>query len=1065
MNEEQLEHLCLDWFQEGGWDVLHGPDIAPDGDNRLRNDYTQVVLDSQLRAAFETINKHLPAVQIEHCYEQFKAIVLKPESLDLITNNRAFHQLLLEGVPVEYKKDDGEPIADHAFIIDFDNLNNNTFSVVNQFTITGTKQPRRPDVICFINGLPIAVLELKSPSDENADIWDAFNQLQTYKDEVSDLFIFNEALVVSDGYTARVGSLTANQERFMPWRTIKNEDDKPLLEWQLETMVRGFFDRELLLDYIRFFVLFETDGTLDQATGIIIKKIAGYHQFHAVREAVKATVIAAQQVDDASLSIQEKRATYGDQVVPGSKKAGVVWHTQGSGKSISMCCYASMLLQQKAMNNPTLIVVTDRNDLDGQLYSTFCNAVELLKQTPVQASDRDALRQLLAERESGGIIFTTVQKFALLDDEIHHPILNDRHNIVVISDEAHRSQYGLKAQLNKDTGQYKFGYAKHMRDALPFASFIGFTGTPIAQEDKDTRAVFGGYVSIYDIQDAVDDGATVPIYYESRLAKLDLNHAEIAELSDQVDEVVEDEEDVSNREKTKGEWSRLEKLVGATPRLRQVAADLIEHFETRNATMDGKAMIVAMSRDICAHLYNEIVALRPAWHSDDPEKGAIKIVMTGSASDKPLLQPHIYNKKTKKRLEKRFKDINDPLKLVIVRDMWLTGFDAPCCHTMYVDKPMKGHNLMQAIARVNRVFKNKPGGLVVDYIGIANELKQALKTYKYSKGKGEPTLNAEEAFSILLEKIDAIRGMFGKTPKSDGLDISEYETQAHKLLVPAANYVLGLEDGKKRFLDLVLAATKAYSLCSTLDEAKELRKEIAFYSAIKAAISKFASVDKKRTQEEKNSALKQILDNAVIAEGVADVFALCGLDKPNIGLLSDEFLEDVRQMPERNLAVELLEKLLKDDIKAKTRNNVVQEKKYADRLQETLRKYNNRAIETAQVIEELIRMAKEFQEEMMREAELGLNPDEIAFYDALANNESAVRELGDEILKKIAVEITDKLRKSTTVDWQVRDSVRAKLKILVRRTLQRYKYPPDKAAEAVELVLEQAESLSNSWSK
>ena len=1054
MNEEQLENLCLDWFQEGGWDVLHGPDIAPDSDNPLRNDYAQVVLDGQLRAAFETINKHLPAVQIEHCYEQFKAIVLKPESLDLITNNRAFHRLLLEGVPVEYKKDDGEPIADHAFIIDFDNLNNNTFSVVNQFTITGTKQPRRPDVICFINGLPIAVLELKSPSDENADIWDAFNQLQTYKDEITDLFIFNEALVVSDGYTARAGSLTANQERFMPWRTIKNENDKPLLEWQLETMVRGFFDRELLLDYIRFFVLFETDGEQ------IIKKIAGYHQFHAVREAVKATVIAAQQVD----GVSEKRATYADEVVPGSKKAGVVWHTQGSGKSISMCCYAGMLLQQKAMNNPTLIVVTDRNDLDGQLYATFCNAVELLKQTPVQASDRDALRQLLAERESGGIIFTTVQKFALLEDEKHHPILNDRHNIVVISDEAHRSQYGLKATLSAD-GQYKFGYAKHMRDALPSASFIGFTGTPISQEDKDTRAVFGGYVSIYDIQDAVDDGATVPIYYESRLAKLDLNHAEIAELSDQVDEVVEDEEDVSNREKTKGEWSRLEKLVGATPRLSQVAADLIEHFETRNATMDGKAMIVAMSRDICAHLYNEIVALRPEWHSDDPEKGAIKIVMTGSASDKPLLQPHIYNKQTKKRLEKRFKDLNDPLKLVIVRDMWLTGFDAPCCHTMYVDKPMKGHNLMQAIARVNRVFKNKPGGLVVDYIGIANELKQALKTYTDSKGKGEPTLNAEEAFSILLEKIDALRGMFGKTPKFDGLDISGYETQAHKLLVPAANYVLGLDDGKKRFLDLVLAATKSYSLCSTLDEAKELRKEIAFYSAIKAAISKFTSVDKKRTQEEKNSALKQILDNAVIAEGVADVFALCGLDKPNIGLLSDEFLEDVRQMPERNLAVELLEKLLKDDIKAKTRNNVVQEKKYADRLQETLRKYNNRAIETAQVIEELIQMAKEFQEEMMREAELGLNPDEIAFYDALANNESAVRELGDEILKKIAVEITDKLRKSTTVDWQVRDSVRAKLKILVRRTLQRYKYPPDKAAEAVELVLKQAESLSNSWSK
>ncbi len=1054
INEATLEMNCLAWFEQGGWEVLNGTDIAPDSVTPLRENYGSVILDSHLRIAFEQVNQHIPSEHIERCYEQMIAVALKPESLDLITNNRAFHRLLLGGVPVEYKNEHGDPVSDHVFLVDFENLKNNKFAVVNQFTITGSKQPRRPDVICFINGLPVAVLELKSPSDENADIWDAFNQIQTYKSEIPDLFMFNEAVVVSDGYTARVGSLTANQERFMPWRTISNENDKPLLEWQLETMVRGFFDRELLLDYIRFFVLFETDGEK------IIKKIAGYHQFHAVREAVKATVIAAQAGNGA----ENTRANYGNEVVPGSRKAGVVWHTQGSGKSISMCCYAGKLLQQPAMNNPTLIVVTDRNDLDGQLFTTFCNAVELLKQTPVQAADRDALRRLLAEREAGGIIFTTVQKFALLDDENHHPVLNKRHNIVVISDEAHRSQYGLKATLSAD-GQYKFGYAKHMRDALPSASFIGFTGTPISQEDKDTRAVFGGYVSIYDIQDAVDDGATVPIYYESRLAKLDLNHAEIAALSEQVDEVVEDDEDVSSREKTKGEWSRLEKLVGATPRLTQIAADLVEHFETRTATMDGKAMIVAMSRDICAHLYNEIVALRPEWHSDDPEKGAIKIVMTGSASDKPLLQPHIYNKRTKKRLEERFKDVNDPLKLVIVRDMWLTGFDAPCCHTMYVDKPMKGHNLMQAIARVNRVFKNKPGGLVVDYIGIANELKQALKTYADSDGRGEPTLNAEEAFAILQEKVDAIRGMFGKTPKSVGLDISAYETDAHKLLVPAANYVLGLEDGKKRFLDLVLATTKAYSLCSTLDEAKELRKEIAFYSAVKAAITKFTSVDRKRTQEEKNSALRQILDNAVIAEGVADVFALCGLDKPNIGLLSDEFLEDVRQMPERNLAVELLEKLLKDDIKAKTRNNVVQEKKYADRLQETLRKYNNRAVETAQVIEELIQMAKEFQAEMLRETELGLNPDEIAFYDALANNESAVRELGDEILKKIAVEITDKLRKSTTVDWQVRDSVRAKLKILVRRTLQRYKYPPDMAAEAVELVLKQAETLSNSWTK
>ena len=1037
MNETQLENLCLDWFSENGWDVVHGVDIAPDSSNPLRKDYKQVLIEADLQTAFERLNPHLPV----SCFEQVLQKLTKPESLDLITNNRAFHHMLLEGVPVSYKKED-DWVNDHAFLVDFNHIYQNRFVAINQFTIQGTKQPRRPDIICFINGIPFAVLELKSPTDENADIWDAFNQLQTYKEEISDLFVFNEALVVSDGITARVGSLTASQERFLPWRTIKNEDDKPQLEWELETVIRGFFDRGLFLDYIRFFVLFETDGGSQQAAGATIKKIAGYHQFHAVREAVQSTIAAANPTGD--------------------KKAGVVWHTQGSGKSISMCCYAGKLLQQPAMQNPTLLIVTDRNDLDGQLFETFSQAQELLKQTPVQANNRDELRQLLAERESGGIIFTTVQKFALLDGEAEHPLLNGRHNIVVMSDEAHRSQYGLKAKLSND-GTYKFGYAKHMRDALKNAAFIGFTGTPISSEDKDTRAVFGEYVSIYDIQDAVEDGATVPIYYESRLAKLDINKAEIEELSDQVDEVVEDEEDVGSREKTKGEWSRLEKLVGATPRLKQIAADLVTHFEARTEATAGKGMIVTMSREICVHLYNEIIALRPDWHDDDPKKGKIKIVMTGSASDKPLLQPHIYNKQTKKRFEKRFKDVNDPLQLVIVRDMWLTGFDAPCTHTMYIDKPMKGHNLMQAIARVNRVFKDKQGGLVVDYIGIANELKQALKTYTDAKGKGEPTLRAEEAYAVLAEKMDAIRGMFAKTTDQTGLDLSSYETQAHRLIIPAANYVLSLKDGKKRFLDLVLTVNKAFSLCGTLDEAKTLHKEIAFYSAIKAVISKHTSVDRKLSQAEKDSTLKQILDNAVLADGVADVFALCGLDKPNIGLLSDEFLEDVRQMPYRNLAVELLEKLLNDGIKAKTRNNLVQEKRFSDRLQETLRKYNNRAIETSQVIEELIQMAKDFQAEMEREASLGLNPDEIAFYDALANNESAVRELGDDTLKQIAREITEKLRKSTTVDWQVRDSVRAQLKILVRRTLQRWKYPPDKAAEAIELVMKQAEMLSNAW--
>ena len=821
-------------------------------------------------------------------------------------------------------------------------------------------------------------------------------------------------------------------------------------------LIRGFFDRERLLDYLRYFILFENND------GQLIKKIAGYHQFHAVREAVQATIVASEELVLAG--VQERRATYGEHVTAGSKKAGVVWHTQGSGKSISMCCYAGMLLQQAEMRNPTLLVVTDRNDLDGQLFQTFSGAQELLKQAPVQADDRDELRRLLAERESGGIIFTTVQKFALLTGEDEHPILNHRHNIVVISDEAHRSQYGFRARLNTKTGEYQYGYAKHLRDALPWATFIGFTGTPIESTDKDTRSVFGDYVSVYDIQDAVDDGATVPIYYESRLAKIDLNHAEIERLSQQVDDVVEDEEDMASREKTKGEWSNLEKLVGAEPRVSQVAEDIVIHFESRRNVLEGKGMIVCMSREICVHLYNAIVALRPDWHDTESEKGEIKIVMTGSAADKPSLQPHLYTKQTKKRLEKRFKDPKDPFRLVIVRDMWLTGFDAPSCHTMYIDKPMKGHNLMQAIARVNRVFKNKPGGLVVDYIGIATELKQALKIYTEAKGKGEPAQRSEEAYSVLLEKISIVRGMFATAVDGKALSVAGFEQNALRLLVPAANHILALPDGKKRFLDAVLAATKSFALCGTLDEAQALQIELAFYSAIKAAITKFTTVDRKRTQADKNSVLKLILDNAVLPQGVDDIFALAGIDKPDIGLLSDEFLDDIRKTPYRNLAIELLEKLLNDSIKSKTRTNVVQEKKYSDRLLETLRRYNNRAIESAQVIELLIEMARDFQAALEREEALGLTPDEIAFYDALANDEGAVRDMSDDTLKALARELTEKLRNSTTVDWQVRESVRARLRILVRRTLQKYRYPPEKSDEAVKLVLEQAEALSSQWS-
>lgn len=1058
ISEDGLEQLCQAWFREGGYEIAYGPDLAPEGHAAEREDYRQVILPGRLLAALQRINPRIPPAVLQ---EQVVEVLGKVQSPALIHNNRQFQRWLLEGVPVQYRVAD-EMQHEHVQLVDFQQVHNNQFLLVNQFTLLGSKGNRRPDLLVFINGLPMAVIELKNPGDESADIWDACNQLQTYKEEIPELFQFNQALVISDGITARVGSLTANKERFLPWRTIHDEHDKPLLSYELEAVVRGFFQRELFLDYIRHFVLFEQDGER------LIKKIAGYHQFHAVREAVRVTLVAATLEG----TLREERATYGKRIEP--RKAGVVWHTQGSGKSISMVCYAGKLLQQPQMHNPTLVVVTDRNDLDGQLFDNFTSAKMLLKQLPEQANSREELREMLAARQSGGIIFTTVQKFSLLEGEEHHPALTQRSNVVVISDEAHRSHYGLKTRLvavkDKASGEvtghkYVSGYAKHLHDAMPAATFIGFTGTPIATEDKDTRAVFGDYISIYDIQDAVDDGATVPIYYESRLAKLDINQAEIEQLNDEVEEVIEDEEDISYREKTKSQWAALEKLVGAEPRIQQVAADLVQHFEARSATLEGKGMIVGMSREICVHMYNAIVALRPAWHSTDLNSGAIKVVMTGSAADRELLQPHIYNKLQKKTLEKRFKDANDPLRLVIVRDMWLTGFDAPCVHTMYVDKPMKGHNLMQAIARVNRVFKNKPGGLVVDYIGIANELKSALKTYTDSNGKGQPANLAQEAFALLVEKVDIVRGLFATEVDGAKLNVSAYATQATLLLVPAANHVLGLDDGKKRFLDLVLAISKAFALCGTLDEADEYRKEIAFYSAVKAVITKYTTVDKKLTEEEKNSALKQILDNAVIADGVADIFALAGLDKPNIGLLDDDFMADVRNMKSKNLAVELLEKLLRDEIRSHTRNNVVQEKKYSDRLLESLRKYRNRAIETAQVIEELIAMAKEFQDALKRHEALGLNPDELAFYDALANNESAVRELGDEELKKIATELTGKLRSSTTVDWQVRDSVRAKLRNLVRITLRRYKYPPDKADEAIELVLKQAEVLSQNWSK
>ena len=1051
MTEDQLEQETLTWLGDVGYRHVYGPDIALDGGIPERSNYTQVVLVERLRGAISRLNPTIPLAAREDAVQQ----VLNLDTPVLLSANRLFHRLLVNGVPVQYQRD-GETRGDFVRLIDFGDVGANEWLAVNQFSIKGAKQTRRPDIILFINGLPLVLMELKNPADMNADIWKAYDQIETYKEQIPDVFQYNEVLVVSDGTVARMGSLSSNAERYMAWRTIDGVALDPLGQFNdLETMVRGVLAPLYLLDFLRFFVLFEDDGTL-------VKKIAGYHQFHAVRAAI-AQVVAASRPG-------------------GSHKGGVVWHTQGSGKSITMTCFAARVMREAAMENPTIVVITDRNDLDGQLFGVFSLSQDLLREQPVQGTTRQDLRAKLANRPSGGIVFATIQKFMAGADEDTFPLLSDRHNIVVIADEAHRTQYGFEAKLKRQklpaatlsTGtaagaqheagegaaeyveRYQVGYAQNLRDALPNATFVAFTGTPVSGGDKDTRAVFGDYIHVYDMQQARSDGATVAIYYESRLAKLGLKEESLAGIDDEVDELAEDEED-DQKALLKTRWAALEKVVGAEPRIEQVAADLVAHFEERDKAQSGKAMVVAMSRDICVHMYNAIIALRPDWHDDDPEKGVIKVVMTGSASDKPLLRPHIYTKQVKKRLEKRFKDPDDPMRLVIVRDMWLTGFDAPCVHTMYVDKPMKGHNLMQAIARVNRVFRGKQGGLVVDYIGIASELKKALKEYTASNGRGKPTVDASEAFAVLDEKLDVLRAML------HDFDYSDYLTGGHGMLAKTANYVLGIKDGKKRFGDTALAMSKAFSLCCTLDEAKAVREEVAFLQAVKVLLTKNEVSTKKRTDEARDFALRQIIGSALVSTEVVDIYDAAGLDKPNIGILDEAFLAEVRNLPERNLAVELLERLLEDEIKTRFATNVVQNNKFSEMLANVVTRYQNRSIEAAQVMEELIAMAKKFREAVGRGADLGLNADELAFYDALADNEDSVRELGDETLKKIAHELAASLRQNAGVDWAVRDSVRAKLRLMVKRILRKYKYPPLKEEEAVALVLKQAENLCAHW--
>lgn len=1025
--ESDVEEEMLGWFEDLGYEVVAGPELAPDGASPERKNYKQVLLEGRLRDALHRLNPDLPAVAIVDAVDAMQGM----GTPGLTGANREFQRQVTTGVQVFWQHD-GETKSDRVRLIDFTDPDKNDWLVVNQFTVIGAtisgNRERRPDAVVFLNGMPVAVFELKNAANMSADVSAAYRQLQTYKEEIPELFRTNGVLVASDGIYARMGSLSSDEERFMAWRTIDGKEKDPLGQFgELETLVRGVFEKEHLLDYLRHFIVFEDDGGLS-------KKIAAYHQFHAVR-AVVARVLEASAPE-------------------GSGKGGVVWHTQGAGKSLEMTCLAGKLMTHPQMKNPTLVVVTDRNDLDGQLHGTFDMAAEVLGETPVQADSRTALREHLNDRPSGGIIFTTIQKFVPGEDEDTYPTLTERDNVVVLCDEAHRSQYGLGARIN-EAGETMYGYAKYLRDALPNATFVAFTGTPIASKDKDTRSVFGDYVDIYDIEQAVKDGATVPIYYESRLVKLELNSSATDTIDDEVEELTEDEEETA-RARTKSRWAALEKLVGTAPRMATVAADLVNHFETRQDAMQGKAMTVCMSREVCVQLYDEIIKLRPEWHNPDPEKGAIKVVMTGSASDREALRPHVYSGKVKKRLEKRFKDATDPLKIVIVRDMWLTGFDVPCLTTMYVDKPMKDHNLMQAIARVNRVFKDKPGGLVVDYIGIANELKHALKEYTQSKGQGRPTVPAEEMLLKLQEEMEVAWGML------HGLDYSGFRINALKPMRAAADHILGLEDGKKRFADCVLRMTQAFALCCTLPAAAKHREEIAFFQAVRTILTK-SDPSKALSDDAREHALRQIISRAVVSAEVMDIFGAAGLQRPDVGILSDEFLEDVRKLKERNLAVELLERLLKGQIKSRFASNVVQSRKFSELLQDSLTRYRNRAIETAQVIEELIAMAKQFQAAANRGEQLGLNADELAFYDALAMNEASVRELGDETLRKIAQELTTKLRASNSVDWYVRESVRARLRLMVKTILKKWKYPPDGQDAATETVLDQAKELSAAW--
>ena len=1052
LTESIVEDAALTWFGELDYAVAQGPQIAPGEMAAERKSFADVVLVARLRDALRRLNPDIP----DDAREEALRKVLRVSTPSLVQTNHSFHRMLRDGVDVEYPRPDGSIKGDKARLIDFKEVAANDWFAVNQFTVIESYHNRRPDIVVFVNGLPLALIELKNAADEDATIWSAYAQLQTYKAEIPSLLAYNAALVVSDGLQARVGSLTANQEWFKVWRTIDGQHDAAPGHLELETLTRGVFERRRFLDLLQHFIAFEEDPD----SGAIHKIIAGYHQFHAVNAAVEETLRASLAPEDpiATGTVREDGGYWAGKMhggKPGDRRAGVVWHTQGSGKSFTMLFFAARVIREPAMQNPTLVVLTDRNDLDDQLFGQFQRCHDILGQTPVQAASREKLRELLAVA-SGGVVFTTIQKF-LPEKGEKMPELSPRRNIIVIADEAHRSQYDLID-----------GLARHMRDALPNASFIGFTGTPIEKTDANTRAVFGDYISIYDIQRAVADKATVPIYYESRIAKLGLNAAELPTIDTEFDEITEGEE-LTKKEKLKTKWAALEALVGDPKRIALIAADLVQHFEKRLEAMDGKAMIVCMSRRICVDLYDALIKLRPEWASakdDDPEKEKdteclVKVIMTGSADDGPAWQPHIRNKEKRRKLANRFKDSKDPFRIVIVRDMWLTGFDAPCLHTMYADKPMQGHGLMQAIARVNRVFRDKPGGLVVDYLGLADQLKHALANYTESGGKGEPTYDTRQAIAVMLEKhsiaCDMLHG-FSWSKWTTGTP-----TERLQLIPAGQEHILEQEEGKKRWIQVVTELSRAFALCAASDEATAIRDDVSFFQALQAALNKQGGQNRK-TPEQIDAAVRQLVSKAITTDGqVIDVFTAAGLPKPDISILSDQFLAEVRGLKHKNVAAELLEKLLKDELKVRAKRNLVQSQLFSEKLKKTLNAYHNRAISTMEVIDELIKLAKEMDAATRAGLDLGLNDDEKAFYDALATNGSAREIMGDDKLKVIATELITQVRKSVTIDWTLREGARAKIRVLVKRILNKYGYPPDLQDAAVKTVLMQAELLCADW--